>query len=295
MSMINEILKSAVDNVQKEKNEFDVKKWAEQKNEKRQWAYQTQDEMAIKITEEGGLYKTYLDVQSRFPSYSAGNVLLITAQNPEVTQLRDIDGWNKDNIYFARKPNPITIIEPSNVYTREDGTEAQGYDTKSVYDISDMRTKKQLNTIPYTDENILKAVISISPVQVKVVETTFSNKLVNFNVGKRIIEVTEDIEVKEIISGLVRELASIHLRTYENSELNNFKNESVAYMINKRYGIPTSNYNFEKIPEELKYMTPQEIKAELSKTAECFEILTEKIDRDLGINIKTKANKDRER
>ena len=66
-------------------------------------------------------------------------------------------------------------------------------------------------------------------------------------------------------------------------------------MINKRYGIPTSNYNFEKIPEELKYMTPQEIKAELSKTAECFEILTEKIDRDLGINIKTKANKDRER
>ena len=32
MSMINDILKSAVNNVQKEKEEFDVDKWAEEKN-----------------------------------------------------------------------------------------------------------------------------------------------------------------------------------------------------------------------------------------------------------------------
>ena len=75
MSMINDILKSAVNNVQKEKDEFDVDKWAEEKNAKRQWAYQTQDEMATKVTEDSKLYQTYLDVQSKFPTYSVGNAL----------------------------------------------------------------------------------------------------------------------------------------------------------------------------------------------------------------------------
>ena len=65
MSMINDILKSAVNNVQREKDEFDVDKWAEEKNAERQWAYQTQDEMATKITEDSKLYQTYLDDQNK--------------------------------------------------------------------------------------------------------------------------------------------------------------------------------------------------------------------------------------
>ena len=105
MSMINDILKSAVNNVQREKDEFDVEKWAEEKNSERQWAYQTQDEMATKITEDSKLYQTYLDVQSKFPTYSVGNALLVTAQNPKATQLKDVKTWKKEKVNFAGKPN----------------------------------------------------------------------------------------------------------------------------------------------------------------------------------------------
>lgn len=296
MSTINDILKSAINNVQKEQKDFNVEEWAKNKQHDREFAYQTQDEMAKKITEYGEIYKTYLDVQSRFPNYSVGNALLVTAQNPKATQLKDAESWKKDKINFIGKPNPIIILEPGNIYTREDGTEAQGYDPKNVYDISDMRVKRQLNTVPYTHESILKAVLSMSPVQVEIVQNTSnSSKLVNFNADTRTIEVSQNAEVKETIQGLIREVASIHLLSFADTELNNFKNESVAYMISKRYGMPTNNFNFDKIPQELKEMTAQEVKAELAKGAECLQILTEGMDREIGMNSKTKTNREYER
>ncbi len=296
MSMINDIIQSAVNNVQSTKKEFNAQEWGKGKQQDKEFAYKTQDEMAMKIIENGENYKTYLNVQSRFPTYSVGNALLVTAQNPKATQLKDAESWKRDNIHFAGKPNRIIILEQGNIYEREDGTEAQGYAPKNVYDISDMRVKRQLNTIPFSQESIMKAILSISPVEVRPVENTSnSNKLVNFNADKRIIEVSESATVEETIKGLVREIASVHTFSVEGSELNNFKNESVAYMVCKRYGVPTKDFNFERIPEELKQMTSQEIKIELSKHRECFEILTERMDEDVGMQNRNKTNRDYER
>lgn len=295
MSMINDILKSAVNNVQSNRKEFNAEEWGKGKQQDREFAYQKQDEMAMKIIENGQNYKNYLNVQSKFPTYSVGNALLVTAQNPKATQLKDAESWKKDNINFARKPNRIIILEQGDIYEREDGTEAQSYDPKNVYDISDMRVKRQLNTIPFSKESIMKAVLSMSPVEVTVVSDTYNNKLVSFNADKRIIEVSEKAEVEQTIKGLVREIASIHTLSFAESELNTFKNESVAYMICKRYGVPTKEFNFEKIPDELKQKTPQEIKAELGKGRECFEILTEGMDRDVGMQNRIKNNREYER
>jgi len=291
---INDIIRSAVNNVQK--NEFNVDEWAKEKNKQREWAYQTQDEMAEKITIDSEKFKSYLNVQSQFPNYSVGNALLVTVQKPNAKQLRDADSWKRDKVYFKKSPQRIIILEPKDTYLREDGTEAQRYDSKIVYDISDMQMKKQLNTIPYTHESILKGILSMSPVQVEVVShTSKENKLVNFNAIKRIIEVSEESEVKDTIRGLVSEIASIHMSTYSNTELNEFKNKSVSYMVSKKYGMPLADYDFSKIPQELQQMSPKEIKAELAKVAECYHILVEGIDRTLDIQPKAKSHREYER
>ncbi|MFQ9296822.1 MAG: hypothetical protein ACLR4X_00060 [Clostridia bacterium] len=283
MGMVKDIINGTVNNATENKTTFDVAKWAEQKNERRQWAYQKQDEMAVEISQNPEMYKLYLDVQSKFPNYSVGNALLVAAQNPKVTQLKDAESWKKENINFSGKPTPIIILEPSNVYEKEDGTEVQGYDAKNVYDISDMRVKRRLNTIPYTHENLMKAILSMSPVQVEIAQSIYNGKKVSFNLEKRTIEVLETADVKEILIGLIREIASVHSMTFENTELNKFKNESVAYMVCKRYGVPLASFNFNKIPEELKNMDAQEIKRELSKGAECLSILTEGMDNEMGV------------
>ena len=293
---INDIIRSAVNNVQRNQNEFDVEQWAKEKNKQREWAYQTQDEMAEKISVDSEKYKTYLNVQSQFPSYSVGNALLVTAQKPNAKQLREADSWKRDKIYFKKNPQRIIILEPKDTYIREDGTEAQSFDSKIVYDISDMQMKRQLNTVPYTHESILKGILSMSPVQVEVVEhTSKANKLVNYNANKRTIEVSSESEVKDTIKGLVAEIASIHMLSFADTELNKFKNQSVSYMISKKYGMPLSEYDFSRIPQELQQMSPKEIKSELGKVAECYAILTEGIDRTLDIQPKTKSHREYER
>lgn len=295
MSSINDIIKSAVNNVQRGQREFNVEEWAKQKQHDREYAYQLQDDMADMISKYIGKYKNYLDVQSKFPNYSVGNALLVMAQNPQATELKDAETWKKDKIFFKGNPEKIIILEPSNVYTREDGTEVQGYDAKRVYDISDMNVNKKLNSVPYTQESVLKGILSMSPVKVEVVPDTYDNRLVSFNANKRIVEISERAEVNEIIQGLTREIASIHLKTFDNTELNNLKNKSVAYMLSKRYSIPTESIELDRLPNELSEMTPQDIKAELSGMAECYKILIEGIDRTLDIEPKAKNHREYER
>lgn len=291
---INDIIRSAVNNVQK--SEFNVDEWAKEKNRQREWAYKTQDEMAEKITVDSEKYKNYLNVQSQFPNYSVGNALLVTVQKPDAKQLREADSWKRDKVYFKKNPQRIIILEPTNTYIREDGTEAQSFDSKIVYDISDMQMKRQLNTVPYTQESILKGILSMSPVQVEVVEHTSNpNKQVNYNANKRKIEVSSESEVKDTIRGLVTEIASIQMLSVENTELDNFRNKSVAYMISKKYGMALNDYDFSKIPQELQQMSPKEVKSELGKIAECYAILTDGIDRTLDIQPKVKNHREYER
>lgn len=291
---INDIIRSAVNNVQK--SEFNVDEWAKEKNRQREWAYKTQDEMAEKITIDSEKYKNYLNVQSQFPNYSVGNALLVTVQKPDAKQLREADSWKRDKVYFKKNPQRIIILEPTNTYIREDGTEAQSFDSKIVYDISDMQMKRQLNTVPYTQESILKGILSMSPVQVEVVEHTSNpNKQVNYNANKRTIEVSSESEVKDTIRGLVTEIASIQMLSVANTELDNFRSKSVSYMISKKYGMALNDYDFSKIPQELQQMSPKEVKSELGKIAECYAILTDGIDRTLDIQPKVKNHREYER
>lgn len=182
----NEILRSAVNNVQNQ--EFDKEQYAKEKQEKRDWAFKTQDEMAEKVTQDTELLKTYLDVQSVFDSKSVGNALLITAQNPKATQLRDAKGWIDSKVHIKRHPDKITILEPRE-YIKEDGTEATSFDTIDLIDISQTQSRGRINTLPYTQESILKGILTITPVEVKTIENGISNgKTVSLNVEKELLK-----------------------------------------------------------------------------------------------------------
>lgn len=294
MSTFNEILRSAVNNVQNQNQEFDKEQYAKDKQEKRKWAFKTQDEMAEKITQDTELLKTYLEVQSVFDSKSVGNALLITAQNPKATQLRDARSWIESKIHIKRHPDKVTILEPRE-YTKEDGTPATSYDTIDLIDISQTQSKGRINTVPYTHESILKGILTIAPVEIQTTEYGTSNgKVVNFNAEKRIIEVNDTADTKDIIKGLINEVASIHMATFENTELNEFKNSCATYLTCKKYGIPTQNIEF-SIPQELKEMSPQDIKVELGKAVECFQVIKDGIDRTMDIQPRNRSNREYER
>lgn len=58
------------------------------------------------------------------------NALLILAQMPEATQLKDFDGWKDAGASIKRQQKGISILEPGEEYTREDGTIGTSYNVK---------------------------------------------------------------------------------------------------------------------------------------------------------------------
>ena len=74
-------------------------------------------------------------MQSRFSRYTPTNALLILAQMPEATQLKDFDGWKEAGVSVQRKPRSVKILEPGKEYDREDGTRGTSFEVKRVYDV----------------------------------------------------------------------------------------------------------------------------------------------------------------
>ena len=114
---------------------FDKAEWAAQKQAQRKEAYELIDNTCAEMMISGDSFRQYLDVQGRFDRYSVANAILVSAQMPEATQLKDYNSWKQSRVYVNKDAQKVVILEPSKEYTREDGTNGIYYNAKAVYDI----------------------------------------------------------------------------------------------------------------------------------------------------------------
>ena len=120
---------------------FDKEQWAAQKQAQRKEAYELIDNTCSEMMSSGDSFRQYLDVQGRFDRYSVNNAILVSAQMPEATQLKEKAAWKQSRVYVNKDAQKVIILEPSKEYTREDGSKAVGYNAKEVYDISETSAK----------------------------------------------------------------------------------------------------------------------------------------------------------
>ena len=62
--------------------------WKAKKTAEREELGQLSDDAVMHVTSEPGAYLHYLDTQAINPRYSASNVMLAMAQNPEITYIK---------------------------------------------------------------------------------------------------------------------------------------------------------------------------------------------------------------
>lgn len=96
----------------KSKQEYDKEEYIQCKREEKDEVYQLIDTTAEKIVTNGNQFKQYLDVQSNFEGYSVGNALLVKAQMPQATELKDRESWKKRGEYLVKSPKKVKILEP---------------------------------------------------------------------------------------------------------------------------------------------------------------------------------------
>lgn len=274
---------------------FDKAEWAAQKQAQRQEAYELIDNTCAEMMTSGDSFRQYLDVQGRFDRYSVANAVLVSAQMPEATQLKDYNTWKQSRVYVNKDAQKIVILEPSKEYKRDDGTKAVGYNAKVVYDISETSAKDRPQTQePKTMRELVSALIDASPVPfVPVADLEIP---AYYDSKQQSIFIKTDLSEEQLFVSMAKEVSAavFDFKHNESRDASDFKSFCVAYMVSSRYGVDTRGFSFDRLPREFEEMDTQVFKGELGSMRDVLGEIQSDMFKSLEKN-KPPKNKEQER
>ena len=243
---------------------FDKAEWAAQKQAQRKEAYELIDNTCAEMMISGDSFRQYLDVQGRFDRYSVNNAILVSAQMPEATQLKEKAAWKQSRVYVNKDAQKVVILEPSKEYTREDGSKAVGYNAKEVYDISETSAKdRQEAQEKKSMRELVSALIDASPVPF--VPVADLEMPAYYDSEQQSIFIRTGLNEEQLFVSMAKEVSAavFDFKHNESREASEFKSYCVAYMVSSRYGVDTRGFNFSRLPKELAETDTQAFKGEL--------------------------------
>lgn len=274
---------------------FDKAEWAAQKQAQRQEAYELIDNTCSEMMADGESFRQYLDVQGCFDRYSVANAVLVSAQMPEATQLKDYNAWKQSRVYVNKDAQKIVILEPSKEYTRDDGTKAVGYNAKVVYDISETSAKdRQQAQEPKTMRELVSAMIDASPVPfVPVADLEIP---AYYDSKQQTIFIKTGLTEEQLFVSMAKEVSAavFDFKHNESRDASDFKSFCVAYMVSTRYGVDTRGFSFDRLPREFSEMDTQVFKGELGSMRDVLGEIQSDMFKSLEKN-KPPKNKEQER
>lgn len=274
---------------------FNKEEWAAQKQAQRKEAYELIDNTCAEMAAGGNAFRQYLEVQGRFDRYSVNNAILVSAQMPEATSLKDRTAWKQSRVYVNKDAQPVTILEPSKEYTREDGTKAISYNAKVVYDISETSAaNRQPPQEKKEMRELVSAMIDASPVGFQPVDDL---ELPAFYDGRQqTIFIRTDLNEEQLFVNMAKEAAAAvyDFKHNESRDASDFKAFCVAYMVSSRYGVDTKGFAFDKLPKEYEGMDAQALKSELAKVRDVLGEVQSEMYKSLEKN-KPARSKEQER
>lgn len=264
---------------------FDKDAWAERKQAERQAVYDLADATAAAVCAYGGKFHAYLDTQARFDRYSVTNVLLIMAQMPAATQIKDFEAWKAAGASIKRQQKGFSILEPGNEYQREDGTIGTSYNVKKVFDISQTTARLKIQPAVSTDERLLlKALIHHPPVPIQTVDELPDGAGALYDHGQQMILVRRGMGAADIFRSVSMELAHAEIATmYENYTRENaaFSAYCASYLLCKKYGVDVGGYDFSALPDSLREGDTQSQRAALTEIRDTAANISARMSRAL--------------
>jgi hypothetical protein len=269
--------------------------YAAKKRIERDKVYELADNTAMEVAVSSDRFKQYLDVQAHFDRYSAVNTLLILAQKPEAMRLGDFDYWKNQGGFIKQGQSGISILEPGKEYEREDGSIGVFYNTKKVFDISQVDTRKiKVTPAPkFTERQLLQALILKSTAKITGVDE-LPEYLPDDKRGENgsardpqtgEIFIRKGMEFSDTFSAIMLELAYAEvLNGAKEAAKLRFTAYSAAYILCKKYGVDVRNFRFDEAPATfamIPEINPQIMKHELSIIRDAADTISGRMARQL--------------
>lgn len=211
-------------------------------------------------------YISYLQVMSKFHTYSANNQILIAMQMPEATIVAGYNSWMRNfDRHVKRGEKSITILAPMKVKIKID-TDRRDADGKviqeeretikfrpvSVFDVSQTEGKplpqiiSELTGDVSRYEQLLNAARQAAPYPIEIGAVEGSAKgWCNFTQEKIIIK--EGMSEAQTLKTAFHETAHARIHagdTDKSREQKEVEAESIAYVVCSHFGLDTSDYSF---------------------------------------------------
>lgn len=254
--------------------------FAKMMREKRKVLFSLANDQTSRAVDSPQNYVSYLNLHARL-GYTVTNTLLVMAQNPNATLLKDTARWRDDGKYIRKNEKGIQILEPSGDFQRRDGTRGVNYNPKYVFDITQLNGTVEVGHPEFSAKEILKAVTHNTDIKPEVVAIDSSMPSdVYYDENNKTIYVREQMTQNDMVTGVIREYCvseAIGHGLHRNDVL--FQANSAAYMICKKYGMDGYDISFcEQVKERFTGLEQKEQKRELEDIAGLFNGVSQRME-----------------
>lgn len=272
---------------------FNKEEWAAKKQQERAEAFEMLDAATEEAVANPETFRDYLLIQSRFGKYSVSNALLISYQNNEATYLADFETWKEKGVFVQKGERGITLLEPGNEFTREDGSTGFSINVKKVFDISQTNSERNYSRRTPDERRVLKALISSAPCDIRMTNELDGNVCARYMPKDDAIYIRQGLDGEDIFRSLSQEIV-----------IANFAKNGVAredcvftaycatYVLCERNGFDTGDFDFEKVPEMFKDAEPKAIRGQLDKIRDSANELSQDMNRIMEEQQKAKRSRD---
>lgn len=263
-------------------NRLPKEEYAKQKKAEREQLYKLAENQCRKITSDSKAYLSYLNLASRI-DYTVTNILLVMAQKPEASVLKDNKHWKDDKYYVKKGEKGIKIIMPVGEYQRNDGSIATNYAVKNVFDVSQLDKSVKIVKNSYSIKEILDGILYYAPVEFHKLDRL--DKDVIYSPNSKAIFYKEGLTPTQLISGLLVQTCYAEFNQQYTDK--NLANESIicdsaGYILCRKYGIEVSNTAFaDKIQDYFSNMEINEIKEKLSTVKSLTDSVSERMEKGI--------------
>ena len=272
---------------------FNKEEWAAKKQQERTEAFEMLDNASVEAVANPETFRDYLLIQSRFGKYSVSNALLISYQNNEATYLADFETWKEKGVFVQKGERGITLLEPGNEFTREDGSTGFSINVKKVFDISQTNSERNYSRRTPDERRVLKALISSSPCDIRMTNELDGNVCARYVPKDDAIYIRQGLDGEDIFRSLSQEIVIANFaKNGVAREDCVFTAYCVTYVLCERNGFDTGDFDFEKVPEMFKNAEPKAIRGQLDKIRDSANELSQDMNRIMEEQQKAKRSRD---
>ena len=262
--------------------------WKAKKTAEREELRQLSDDAVMRVTSEPNAYLRYLDTQAINPQYSAANVMLAMAQNPDITYINSLENWGRLGRSVNREETGLKI-RASDPYVK-DGRQYHGYKIGRVFDVTQTHGKAVPAPLTLRDNTPeMEAALSrlLDSAGVPVVTDAAMYQDAFYDPKAQRITVSTRLSDSKTFAALAREIvhAGIHDRgryPYYSREDCAMDAECVSYMLCRNFSIDVPQPNVSRVGQAFDGMEAQDRRSVVDSLQKYFRKLQNDIQREIS-------------